>query len=105
MSMFLMSTCWCEADAHLNCRCMLHALDTHTSSVSHVYVIDPKSVKKEDLYGTFGCNFRICNSFVPQANWILTLVNGATAFSQLYFGAYQHHPLRRTDIGSFLTET
>jgi hypothetical protein len=33
------------------CRCLLHALDAHTSSVSHVHVIDPKSVKKEDLYG------------------------------------------------------
>ena len=34
-------------------RCLLHALDACTSSVSHVYVIDPKSVKKEELYGTF----------------------------------------------------
>ena len=69
MLMVLVSTCWCEADAHLDCRCMLHALDAHTSSVSHVYVIDPKSVKKEDLYGTFVCNIRMCNSVVPQANW------------------------------------
>ncbi len=36
-----------------DCRCLLHAVDVHTSSVSHVYVIDPKSVKKEELYGTF----------------------------------------------------
>jgi hypothetical protein len=36
-----------------NCRCLLHALDAYTSSVSHVYVIDPKSIKKEELYGTF----------------------------------------------------
>ena len=33
-------------------RCLLHAMDIHTSSVSHVHVIDPKSVKKDDLYGT-----------------------------------------------------
>ena len=39
--------------AHQFCRCLLHALDAHTSSISHVYVIDPKSVKKDDLYGNF----------------------------------------------------
>jgi hypothetical protein len=37
----------------------LHALDAHTSSISHVYVIDPKSVKKDDLYGNFTVYFKI----------------------------------------------